>query len=97
MAVKRMSNREYPCEFCDTNLPQEKRLVTVTRNRQGTWYILENVSVWVCPNFGHRYFDAEVVTEMEKRMKHKSADARPVEAWAISLTGSDYRKFRNSR
>lgn len=80
-----MSQQEYPCEFCDTDKPQEQQLVTVTRHRQGIWYIFEQVPAWVCPNCGHRYFDAEVVDEMERRMKDKPADARPVEAWAISF------------
>lgn len=81
-----MSKRNYPCEFCDTNQPQEKKLVTVTRQRQGQWYIFENVPAWVCPNCGHRYFDVEALEAMEERMKVKPEDARQVQAWAISLS-----------
>ena len=80
-----MTDREYPCEFCDTEQAQEKKNVTVTRSRHQKWYIFEAVPAWVCPNCGHRYYDADVVSEMEKRMTDKPADARPVEAWVISL------------
>jgi YgiT-type zinc finger domain-containing protein len=87
--VNDMTKREYPCEFCDTDKPQEKKLVTVTRNRLGKWFIFEDVPAWVCPNCGHRYFDAATVTEMENRMKARPSDARPVEAWAMSLTKTE--------
>lgn len=81
-----MNERNYPCEFCDTDQAQEKKLVTVTRQRGGQWFIFEDVPAWVCPNCGHRYFDADVVNAMEQRMKTTPADARPVKAWAISLS-----------
>lgn len=80
-----MSERSYPCEFCDTNQPQQKKLVTVTRLCGGQWFIFENVTAWVCPNCGHRYFDADVLEAMESRMKSTPANARPVTALAISL------------
>lgn len=80
-----MNERNYPCEFCDTELEQEKKLVTVTRQRQGQWFIFENVPAWVCPNCGHRYFEAEVLEAMEERMEVKPEDARQVSAWAMSL------------
>ncbi len=57
----------------------------MARSRQGKWYIFENVQAWVCPNCGHRYFDAAVVSAMEAGMKAVPADARPVEAYAITL------------
>lgn len=81
-----MSEHSYPCEFCDTDQPQEKKLVTVARQRGGQWFIFENVPAWVCPNCGHRYFDADVLQAMEARMKTTPTDARPITAWAISLT-----------
>jgi YgiT-type zinc finger domain-containing protein len=80
-----MSEQTYPCEFCDTKQPQELKLVTVTRQRQVQWFIFDNVPAWVCPNCGHRYFDAETLEAMEERMKARPEDARQVEAWAISL------------
>lgn len=84
-----MTQRNYPCEFCDTDQPQVKKRVTVARTRRGKWYIFENVLAWVCPNCGHRYFDAAVVSAMEASMKSTPADARPVEAYAIRLPASD--------
>lgn len=81
-----MSERSYPCEFCDADQPQQNKLVTVTRQRRGKWFIFEDVPAWVCPNCGHRYFDADVLEAMENRMKATPSDARPVTAWAMSLS-----------
>lgn len=82
----RMNKRTYACDFCDTNEPQEKKLVTVTRQRDGQWYIFEEVPASVCPHCGHRYFDADILLAMEERMKTPPVDARPITAWAISLS-----------
>lgn len=83
-----MSQRESPCEFCDTHEPQQKKRVTVTRQWRGIWYIFEDVEAWVCPHCGHRTFDADMVSAMEERMSTPAPDARPVTAWAISLAQS---------
>jgi len=80
-----MSVRKYPCEFCDTQLQQEPKYVTITRTRGGKWYIFEHVAARVCPNCGHRYFDADVLEMMESGMKEHPENARVVEAWAIAL------------
>lgn len=80
-----MSERSYPCEFCDTDQSPQKKLVTVTRQRHGQWFIFENVPAWACPNCGHRYFEADVLTAMEEGMQVAPENARPVTAWAISL------------
>ena len=81
-----MTERLYPCEFCDTDQAQVQKLVTVSRQRGGQWFIFEDVPAWVCPHCGHRYFDADVLEAMEDRMKSTPADARPVTAWAMSLS-----------
>lgn len=81
-----MSERHYPCEFCDTDQPQEQKRITVARQRSGQWFIFEDVSAWVCPHCGHRYFDADVLLAMEKRMTATPDDARPITAWAMSLS-----------
>jgi YgiT-type zinc finger domain-containing protein len=81
-----MSEHHNPCEFCATDQPQELKRVTVTRQRGGQWFIFEDVPAWVCPNCGHRYFDAAVLEDMESRMQSTPADARPVTAWAMSLS-----------
>jgi len=81
-----MNEKTYLCEFCDTEQAQIQKMVTVTRQRGGQWFIFENVPAWVCPNCGHRYFDANVLDAMETRMKSTPTDARPVTAWAMSLS-----------
>ena len=81
-----MTERMYPCEFCDTDQAQVKKLVTVSRQRGGQWFIFEDVPAWVCPHCGHRYFDADVLEAMEARMQSTPADARPVTALAMSLS-----------
>lgn len=81
-----MNEQKSPCEFCDTEQPQIQKRVTVTRQRGGQWFIFEDVPAWVCPNCGHRYFDAAVLEAMETRMKSTPTDARPITAWAMSLS-----------
>jgi YgiT-type zinc finger domain-containing protein len=80
-----MSEREYPCEFCDTGHPLEERLVTLTMMRDGCWYIFENVLARVCPNCGHRYYDGPMLLKLERMITEQIDQARPVEAWAFSL------------
>jgi YgiT-type zinc finger domain-containing protein len=75
-----------PCEFCDTDQSQAKKRVTVTSHRGGQWFTFEDVPAWVCPNCGHRYFDADVLESMERHMTPTPAGARPVTAWAMSLS-----------
>jgi len=81
-----MNKQMYPCEFCDTDQAQEKKWVTVTRQRGGQWFIFEDVPAWVCPHCGHRYFDADVLEAMENRMTLAPVDARPITAWVMSLS-----------
>lgn len=80
-----MTNQTFACEFCDTEQEREQKRVTITRQRNGQWYIFEDVPAWVCPNCGHRYFDADVLEAMEHHIQSAPQDARPVTAWAISL------------
>jgi YgiT-type zinc finger domain-containing protein len=80
-----MSEREYPCEFCDTEQPQEEKLVTLTRHYEGKIFVFENVPALVCPNCGHRYYEGPMILRLEQMMKVTPSDARPVEAYAISL------------
>jgi YgiT-type zinc finger domain-containing protein len=84
-----MNVKRYPCEYCDTDLPQEKKIISLTRKRQGKWYIFEDVPAWICPNCGRRYFDAEVLDMMEANIKRTPDDARRIEAWEISLAPAD--------
>lgn len=80
-----MNKKALPCEFCDTDKPQIKKLVTLTRRYQGRVYVFENVPARVCPNCGHRYYDGPLMIQLEQLMKNTPADARPVEAYAITL------------
>jgi YgiT-type zinc finger domain-containing protein len=79
-----MSQRDYPCEFCDTREELEERLVTVYRHRRGQHFIFERVPAWVCRMCGHRYFSADVAEKMDRLMDAPETRAQtPV----ISLTG----------
>ncbi|MBI5668321.1 MAG: type II toxin-antitoxin system MqsA family antitoxin [Chloroflexi bacterium] len=80
-----MNNRIYPCEFCDTEQEQVEQRVTLTMQRNGRWYIFENVPAKVCPNCGHRYYDGPTLLRLEQMIRDNSDDLRPVEAWAFSL------------
>jgi YgiT-type zinc finger domain-containing protein len=81
-----MIEKTHLCEFCDSDQPQSKKRVTVTRYRNGQWFIFEDVPAWVCPNCGHRYFDADVIESMERHMTAPPAGVRQVTAWAMSLS-----------
>ncbi|MBI5958795.1 MAG: YgiT-type zinc finger protein [Chloroflexi bacterium] len=80
-----MPERNYPCEFCDTDLPLEEKRVTLTMRREGRWYIFENVPARVCRRCGHRYYNGPLLLELEKMISDQIDQARPVEAWAFSL------------
>jgi YgiT-type zinc finger domain-containing protein len=84
-----MSTDSFPCAFCDTDLPQQEKLVTLTMTRDGRWYIFENVPARVCPNCGHKYFDGPMILRLEQMIDEKPDEARPVEAWAFSLPSPD--------
>ncbi len=81
--------RPYPCEYCDTELLQESKLVTLTLKRNGRWYIFENVPARVCPNCGHRYFDGPMMLRLEQMIKEAPQEGHLVEAWAFSLPVSE--------
>lgn len=80
-----MTERPYPCEFCDTELPLVERLVTLTMTREGRWYIFENVPARVCQNCGHRYYNGPLLLSLERMITDQIDQARPIEAWAFSL------------
>jgi len=84
-----MPKRKYICEFCDTDKPQEPRLVTLTMTRNGRWFIFENVPAHVCPNCGHRYYDGPMLLKLERMITEQLSEARPIEAWAFSLPNPD--------
>jgi YgiT-type zinc finger domain-containing protein len=82
------TQRDYPCEFCDTDKPQEAREVIVTMTNDGRWYIFENVPAMVCPNCGHAYYDGPLLLRLEDMMTESPEQGHPVEAWSFSLPKS---------
>lgn len=44
-----MNQRDYSCEFCDATQSQVKKIVTMTRQRGGQWFIFEDVPVYKIP------------------------------------------------
>ncbi len=79
-----MNQRDYPCEFCDTDQEQEDKLVTLTMIRDGKVYVFEDVPALVCPNCGHRYYDGPMITDLEKRIREKTLEgAQPIEAYKV--------------
>jgi YgiT-type zinc finger domain-containing protein len=80
-----MTQRSYPCEYCDTELTQESKLVTLTLQRNGRWYIFENVPARVCPHCGHRYFDGPMMLRLEQMINEEPKEGHAIEAWTFSL------------
>jgi YgiT-type zinc finger domain-containing protein len=56
------------CEYCNATLPEAEKLVTVYRHRRGKHFIFERVPARVCQRCGERYFSAESVSEMQRKM-----------------------------
>jgi len=56
------------CEYCNAQLPDDLKLVTVYRHRRGKHFIFEHVPARVCQKCGERYFPAASVSEMERGM-----------------------------
>jgi YgiT-type zinc finger domain-containing protein len=80
-----MTGRDYPCEFCDTTLAQEERLVTLTLNRGGKVYVFEGAPARVCPNCGHRwYHNGLMITRLERLIREDTLPgAEPIEAYKV--------------
>lgn len=73
------------CEYCNSVLPQQEKLVTVYRHRRGQHFIFEQVSATVCPRCGERYFSAAVTREMDKLMQQPDPTANSVSVPVIVL------------
>ncbi len=79
-----MTERTYPCEFCDTVLEQEEKRVTLTLNRGNKLYVFEDVPARVCPNCGHRYYNGPMITHLEQMIRENTLQgAEPIEAYKI--------------
>lgn len=73
------------CEYCNSVLPDEEKLVTVYRHRRGQHFIFEKVSAIVCSRCGERYFSAAVTREMDKLMQQPDPTANSVSVPVIVL------------
>jgi YgiT-type zinc finger domain-containing protein len=73
------------CEYCNGPLTGGERLVTVHRHAHGRHFIFEEVPARVCPRCGERYFSAQVVRQMQNRMKKRPPKAHTVPIPVISL------------
>jgi YgiT-type zinc finger domain-containing protein len=79
-----MTERNYPCEFCDTTLEQEEKRVTLTLPRNDKLYVFEDVPARVCPNCGHRYYHGPMITHLEQMIRENTLQgAKPIEAYKI--------------
>jgi YgiT-type zinc finger domain-containing protein len=79
-----MTERFYPCEFCDTSLEQQEKRVVLTLNRGGKLYVFEDVPARVCPNCGHRYYNGPMITRLEQMIRENTLQgAQPIEAYKI--------------
>lgn len=73
------------CEYCNTLLTNEEKLVTVYRHRQEKHFIFENVPARVCPRCGERYFASSIVREMDQFMRQPGSLANLVQVPVIAL------------
>ncbi len=73
------------CEYCNATLPDDERLVTVYRHRQGQHFIFERVPARVCSRCGERYFSAQAVSEMEREMRQPKSPPNLVSVPVIEL------------
>lgn len=73
------------CEYCNTPLPSDEKLVTVHRHREGQHFIFERVPAQVCPRCGERYFSAQALREMDRLMKKPAAPVTLVPIPVIEL------------
>jgi len=73
------------CEYCNAELPDDEKLVTVYRHRRGQHFIFERVPARVCQKCGERYFSAQAVSEMEREMRQPESLSNLVPVPVIEL------------
>lgn len=73
------------CEYCETELKEIEKLVTVYRHRQDQHSIFQEVPARICPGCGERYFSARVVREMDRLMQTPDAQANLVQVPLIQF------------
>jgi YgiT-type zinc finger domain-containing protein len=80
------TERNRPCEFCDSEAGLEDRLVTVYRHRGERHFIFERVPARVCKACGHRYFSVDIVERMEWLMDSPDTQAFAQPVPIVALT-----------
>ena len=73
------------CEYCNADLTNSDKMVTVYRHRKAQHFIFERVPARVCPRCGERYFSAQVVREMDDLMKTPEAQTALVQVPLMAL------------
>lgn len=73
------------CEYCNAELPDVEKLVTVYRHRRGKHFIFERVPARVCQKCGERYFSANSVSEMQREMSEAKQQTNLVPVPVIEL------------
>jgi len=73
------------CEYCDAQLEQMEKPITVYRHRKGQHFIFEQVPARVCPRCGERYLSAAVVQEMDRLMRTPGEQRRMVSVPVIAF------------
>ncbi len=54
------------CEYCSSPLPEGDKLVVVHRYHREQHFIFERVPARVCQRCGERYYEVQVVREMDE-------------------------------
>lgn len=82
-----MNTKDF-CEYCNAELPEVEKSVTVFRKRRGRIFVIENVPARVCPRCGERYFIAQVIRAMEKLMDAPRAAKQTISVPVIAFAPS---------
>jgi len=77
------------CEYCNSSIESDEKLVTLYRHRNGKHFIFERVPARVCSRCGERYFSATAVREMDRLMQKKTSRSsmRAVPVIELKLAG----------
>ena len=60
------------CDFCESGRLRARRVRHYHRVGNSGLVVMDRVPAYVCDQCGHRYFDAEVVKEMERLSRRRS-------------------------
>lgn len=77
-------NKDF-CEYCNAQLPDDEKLVTVYRHRRGRHFIFEHVPARVCQRCGERYINSRAVSDMGEQMRKPDSKTTLVPVPLIEL------------